>query len=108
MIAFVFALVFVTIVLAMATLGAVLVARFVFGGEEPSRRVIAAAMGGPLTVILPTLVFILVDAGAVDASGAIGFSIVLVMAFGAIGWPVSHFATRRLDLLTRFDPQVFE
>lgn len=108
MIAAVFGLVFVTIILVIATLGAVLVARFMFGGSDASRRVIAAAIGGPLIVILPILVFVVLDAGAVDASGAIGFRIVLVIASGVIGWPIAHFATRRLDRLTRFDPQVFE
>ena len=108
MVATAFALVFVAIVLVMATLGAVLIARFAVGGDDETRRVIVAAIGGPLTVILPTLVFVFVDAGAVDASGIMGFGIVLLIAFGAICWPVSHFATRRLDRLTRFDPQVFE
>jgi hypothetical protein len=108
MVVAVFALVFVAVVLVMATLGAVLIARFVLGGGDISRRVIAAAIGGPLTVILPTLAFVFVDVGAIDTSGIIGFSILLVIAFGAIGWPISHFATRRLDRLTRFDPEVFE
>lgn len=108
MVVAVFAFAFVAILLVIATLGAVLVARFVLGGSDASRRVLAAAMGGPMIVILPTLGFMFVDGGGLDPSALFGFTFVLLVTCGAIGWPVAHFATRRLDRLTAFDPKVFE
>jgi uncharacterized protein YggT (Ycf19 family) len=104
----IFVLVFAAFVLVMATLGAVLVTRFVLGTQASARRVLAAALGGPLSLILPGMMAVLFDTGGVDTSALIGFGVLGVFAFGAIGWPVAHFATRRLDRLTAFDPQVFE
>lgn len=92
----------------MVTLGAVLLARFILGGAEPSRRVLAATLGGPLAVLLPIYGVVAAGQGIVPTEQLTGFVIVLVIAFGTVGWPVAHFATRRLDRLTRFDPQVFE
>jgi type IV secretory pathway TrbD component len=108
MIVGVFAFVLVAIILVMATLGAVLVVRFAIGGADRSRRVVAAALGGPLTVILPTFVVVIFAEGAASSTEFIGFGVLLLVTFGVIGWPVAHFSTRRLDRLTRFDPQVFD
>jgi hypothetical protein len=104
----IFVLVFGAFVLVMATLGAVLLARLVLGGQDSARRVLAAALGGPLSLILPIVLIVLFDSGRADSSAMIGFAILTVFALGAIGWPVAHFATRRLDRVTAFDPTVFE
>lgn len=96
------------VILFMVTLGAVLLARFVMRGSDRSARTMAAAIGGPLTLVLPVYALVLAEGDSrsnVDAG--IGF-IVLTVLLCLVGWPVAHFATRRLDKLTRFDPQVFE
>lgn len=108
MVVAVFVLAFVAIILVMVTLGAVLVARFGMGAGNTSLRVLAAALGGPLVIVMPSLGLTFVDQAADVTPVVIGFGILLVIAFGAIGWPVAHFSTRRLDRLTRFNPQVFE
>jgi hypothetical protein len=99
---------FLLVVLVMATLGAVLLVRFLLGGRSHSTRVLAAASAGPMTIVLPFLGVAIADIALVDPGTLVGFAILFLMCVGAIGWPVAHFATRRLDRLTRFDPQVFE
>lgn len=108
MVVAVFVLAFAVIILVLVTLGAVLVARFVIGAGNTSRRVLAAAIGGPLAVVVPMAGIALFDQAADGSLAMIGFGILLVIAFGAIGWPVAHFATRRLDRLTQFDAKFFE
>jgi hypothetical protein len=108
MITGVLAIAFAAIVLVMTTLGAVLIARLLMGRSTLSQRVMAAAVGGPATVIVPSMGIIVIDGGPTDSSALVGFAVAFVIAFGVIGWPVAHFATRRLDRLTQFDPQVFE
>jgi len=101
-------LLLVVAILYMATLGAVLLARFVLGPGNRTGRVAAAALGGPVTVILPVFAIALSDQGA---RSALEFAMVfagLLVVFCAVGYPVAYFATRRLDRLTRFDPHIFE
>lgn len=101
-------LLLVVAILYMATLGAVLLARFVLGPGNGTGRVFAAALGGPVTVILPVVGIALADSGVRSPlEFAIG-SAAILMGFFAVSYPVAHFATRRLDRLTGFDPQVFE
>lgn len=100
---------YIAIIYVLATLGAVLLVRFVMGSGHTSRRVFAAALGGPLMVTVPGLALILFDDTVLSSASAfIGFSMALVIVSCAICWPIAHFATRRLDRLTQFDPQVFE
>ncbi|MBI1401902.1 MAG: hypothetical protein GC147_01635 [Porphyrobacter sp.] len=107
MVTAVFGIVLFAALLQMVALGAVLLVRFVLGGQSRTRRVFAAAVGAPLVILAPTFAMISVDQGQFDGEQAIGFA--LTLGVGAlIAWPVAHFATRRLDRLTRFDPQVFE
>lgn len=102
------ALVLFVLLHIMVTLGAVLVARFVLGGSGSSARIVAAAFGGPMTLALPLFAVVLSE-GFSRSDGELWMALsLLLFLFCAIGWPVAHFATRRLDRLTRFDPQVFE
>lgn len=102
------AFVLFVLLIIMSTLGAVLVARFVLGGSGSSARIVAAAFGGPITLVLPVFA-IVISEGFSRSDGELWVALFLLMLlFCAIGWPVAHFATRRLDLLTRFDPQIFE
>lgn len=104
----IFAIAFTTIIFIMATLGAVLLAWLALDRAAQSRRVFAAALGGPLTIILPGFAIIFTGQGFVPTEQFFGLALLGAFAFGAIGWPVAHFATQRLDRLTRFNPQVFE
>lgn len=109
MVTVVFAFALFAIILVMATLGAVLLVRFALGGQgHHSRRVFAAALGGPVSILVPTIVFVITEQGIFPAEQVVGFGFILLLAFAVIGWPVAHFATRRLDRLTRFDLQVFD
>lgn len=108
MVSALFGFAFILVVLVMATLGAVLLVRFLLGGRSHSTRVLAAASAGPMTIILPVLGVAIVDITLVDPETLVGFAVLFLICVGAIGWPVAHFATRRLDRLTRFDPQLFE
>lgn len=98
----------VILLLVMVTLGAVLVARFALGGWDSSARIVAAAFVGPLTLVLPVFAVVLSEGLSRPDGELWAVLFVLLFLFCAICWPVSHFATRRLDRLTRFDPQVFE
>ncbi|MEQ5786429.1 hypothetical protein J3454_00830 [Erythrobacter sp. NFXS35] len=100
------AFVLFVLLLIMVTLGAVLVARFVLGGSGSSARIVAAAFSGPMTLALPVFAAVLSEGFSWSELGVVLF--LLAFLFCAIGWPVAHFATRRLDRLTQFDPRVFE
>lgn len=108
MLTVVFAIALFAIMLVMATLGAVLLVRFLLGGQSGARRVFAAALGGPASLLLPTIAMVLAAQDVVVPEQAIGFGFIFLVGTGVIGWPVAHLATRRLDRLTRFDPQIFE
>ena len=96
-----------TVFSVMTTLGSVLLVRFVIPGAAKGKRVFAAAFLGPASVLLPILTFALIDETSVLVTVS-GFILVLLGAGVAIGWPVAHLATRRLDRLTRFDVETFE
>lgn len=102
------ALVLFVLLLIMVTLGAVLLARFVLGGSGSSARIVAAAFGGPMTLVLPVFAAVLSEGFSRSDGDLWVVLFLLLFLFCAIGWPVAHFATRRLDRLTRFDPKVFE
>ncbi|HSJ78758.1 MAG TPA: hypothetical protein VK913_08495 [Erythrobacter sp.] len=101
-------LVLFVILLIMVTLGAVLVARFVLGGLGSSARIVAAAVGGPMMLVLPVFAIVLSEGFSRSDSELWMALFLLMFLFCAIAWPIAHFATRRLDRLTQFDPQVFE
>jgi predicted permease len=104
----VLALVLFFLLLIMVTLGAVLLARFILGGSSGSARIVAAAFGGPMTMVLPVFAVVLSEGFSRFDGELWAVLFLLLFVFCAIGWPVAHFATRRLDRLTRFNPQVFE
>lgn len=108
MVVAIIAFAFFAIILVMATLGAVLIARFLMGGERQSLRIFAAALGGPLSLIMPLFLLGYAGQGVFQIGQLIGVGVLLLFIFGAVGWPIAHFATRRLDRLTQFDPSVFE
>lgn len=95
-------------ILYLATLGSVLLWRFVLGAEHRGRRVLAAILTAPTILILPIFAMAaLDDTSRTLSEWAIAF--IILLAVGAmLCWPVAHFATRRLDWLTAFDPAVFE
>lgn len=98
----------VVVILVMATLGAVLLVRFVLGSGNRGGRVIAAALGGPMIVILPIFLLGWSNDPGRSAVDLVAVFVILLVALVSLGWPVAHFATRRLDRLTGFDPKVFE
>lgn len=98
----------VVVILVMATLGAVLLVRFVLGSGNRRGRVIAAALGGPMIVILPVFLLGWSDNPGRSAVDLVAIFLILLVTLVSLGWPVAHFATRRLDRLTGFDPKVFE
>lgn len=91
----------------MAKLGSVLLTRFFMPGASRCQRVFTSAAMGPATVLLPILTFALIDETSIVVTVS-GFILVLLGAGVAIGWPVAHMASRRLDRLTRFDVETFE
>lgn len=104
----VLAIVLLAIILVMATLGAVLLARFMLPGQSGARRVFAAAVGGPAFLLVPAIGIVVAAQDVFSPEQVIGFGFILFVGVGVIGWPTAHLATRRLDRLTRYDPQVFE
>ncbi len=103
-----FGLFLFVLVLVMVTLGAVLLARFILGATRRSTRVVAATIGGPLTLILPVFTITLFDSGVPTGTEMVAVFAILMSISSVIAWPIAHFATRRLDPQTHFDPQVFE
>ncbi len=96
-----------TIIIAMATLGAVLLVRFFMTKADTATRTVTAALLGPLLVLLPFFIVLIITEGD-GIAGLIGISVIVLLLFVFIGYPVSHFATRRLDKLTEFTADIFE
>ncbi|KPF61742.1 hypothetical protein [Porphyrobacter sp. AAP60] len=102
-----FGLFLFVVVLVMVTLGAVLLAHFIFGATRRSTRVVAATLGGPLTLVLPMFAIMLFDGGVRSGTELVAVIAILMSISSGMAWPIAHFATRRLDQSTQFDPQVF-
>lgn len=101
-------LVALAIILVFTTLGAVLLVRFVLPDMARASRVLAAGLGGPVGAMGPFLFIVALEEGGWRSGAALGLLLVLAASCLLLGWPVAHFATRRLDRLTRFDSGVFE
>ncbi len=97
----------VVIIVAMSTLGAVLLVRFFMTRADTATRTFAAAFLGPMLVLLPVIAFMSASGDDVLV-GLVGLAFVVVTLFAIIGYPISHFATRRLDKLTEFRADIFE
>lgn len=95
------------VIIAMATLGAVLLIRFFMTKADTATRTITAALLGPLLVLLPFFIVLIITEGD-GIAGLIGMSVIVLLLFAFIGYPVSYFATRRLDRLTEFKADIFE
>ncbi len=97
-------IVFVT----MSTLGSVLLVRFFMTKADTAARTFAAAFFGPGILLFPVIGLALVGDGDDVFAGVIGLAILLLLFFAVIGYPTAHFATRKLDRLTKFNPETFE
>ena len=95
------------LMLVLATLGAVLLARFLLPNAAPGSRVLVAAVGGPCGLLGPVMLITTLEAGALQA-GALWAAVAIGATSLAIGWPVAHFATRRLDRLAQMDGSIFD
>lgn len=94
------------IIIAMATLGAVLLIRFVMPGAARGNRILAAALLGSAAPLLP---FTFVSGLGGDwIAATLGFGALIAGAGLLVGWPIAHFATRRLDRLTGIDARLFD
>lgn len=93
--------------IALSTLAMVLMARFTLGKRSADTRIIAAGISGPGWVIGPFLLFF----AAADRLGNVEALVMIALLFAGfivVGWPISYFATRRLDRLIQPDTAIFE
>lgn len=100
-------LVFV-VVIAMSTLGSVLLVYFFRPKAARGSRVLAAAAAGPASILLPVSLLTMADGMDEAFVAFLGVGFIGAILFGVIGWPVSHFATRRLDRMTDISLETFE
>lgn len=108
MISGLFAILLLLVFLVMTTLGSVLLAAFFIPKSTRKRRVFAAAFGGPAAFLVPIMAFAALDSLADMIPVLIGFGVLGGIMIAAVGWPVAHFATKRLDRLIQFDLETFE
>lgn len=97
----------VLVMFVLATLGCVLLTAFLFAKYAFATRVVVALLAGPGLLLAPVMLLIATD-GSSALEAFLGFSMIGVLACAFIGWPVAHFATRRLDHLIQFDIGTFE
>ncbi|MEL7749432.1 MULTISPECIES: hypothetical protein [Citromicrobium] len=100
-------IVFFVVMLVMATLGAILLVLFARPGASTRVRTLWAALLGPGLACAPLILVMAADGREFLVVGFAAASILLAGA-AIVGWPVSDFATRRLDKLTRFDVSTFQ
>lgn len=96
------------IIIAMSTLGSVLLLRILPVNPPAGARIFIAALIGAATATVPLAALSMVDGDGDGFEVAIGMAVIAGIAFLVVGWPTSHFATRRLDRLFHYDPGVFE
>ncbi|MEO0871671.1 MAG: hypothetical protein AAFY19_06875 [Pseudomonadota bacterium] len=91
----------------LSTLATVLLTRFFLASVSGDTRILVAGLGGPCWVMVPFLLYMIITNGFRDP---VTLATIAVMAIGfiMIGWPISFFATRKLDRLTAYDPAIFE
>ena len=108
MLAAAFAFVLILVLLVMCTLGAVLLAGLFLRARTQTTRVLVSALAGCLGPLLPIVTLAVFDSNEGAHAALIAFSTLGVVASVVIGWPIAHFATRRLDRLIQFDLETFE
>ena len=101
------AILIVLAIFLMSTLGSVLLVAFFMAKAALRTRITAAAIAGPSVTLVPIMLLTALD-GPSGLSAFLGFSIITLVACAAIGWPVAHFATKRLDRMIQFDVETFE
>ncbi len=99
---------FFVAVLAMSTLGAVLLTRFFLSKLNRAGRIFTAAIGGPAMILWPMFLLIVAERGDDILIGFLGVGALVAGGSLIIGWPIAHFATKRLDQLTHFNLETFE
>ena len=100
-------IVFFAVMLVMATLGAILLVLFARPAASTRVRTLWAALLGPGLACTPLILVMAADGREFVVVGLAAASILLA-GVAIVGWPVLHFATRRLDKLTRFDVSTFQ
>ncbi|MCK0128129.1 hypothetical protein [Erythrobacter sp. F6033] len=101
-------LILAAVVLVMATLGAVLLAKLWMKTASGGTRVLAASVFGPASVLIPILIFGLATDPEDFVYGLVGVGAILVLVSVLVGFPISYFSTRKLDKLTHFELSTFE
>ena len=100
-------LVLLAVATTMSTFGAVLIVRFVSSEATLGTRTLSAAVLGPISVVSPLVILFFSDENEL-VEGAIALAVVIGVAVLILGYPISHFATRKLDKLSGFDARTFE
>lgn len=95
------------IIIAATTLAAVLLARFWLPGQTSGARIGIAAAGGPSILGLAVAVIALLT-NDFGFELLIGLGAIVLVPMLFVGWPVSYWATRKLDKLTMVSASVFE
>lgn len=98
---------FVLVMFILATLGCVLLVTFLFAKRAFRVRVVLAMFAGPGLLLIPAMLLAMTDSGSA-LEAMLGFSFIGLLACAFIGWPVAHFATKKLDRLIQFDVGTFE
>jgi len=96
------------VIIFMSTLGSVLLVQFIVPKLSRGKRILVAALIGPALLLLPVTAVILVDNPSDALVGLFGVSIMGLVMSGIVGWPTAHFATKRLDRMTKFDLETFK
>ncbi len=88
-------------------LASVLLLKFWAGEQSQGRRTIGAILGGCLGPCLLFVAIILFE-GEFGSIETLAVLAIVTLPLALICWPVSHFATRKLDKLTENSASVFE
>ena len=88
-------------------LASVLLLKFWAGGLSQARRTVGGIAGGCLGPSVLFIAIVLVE-GGYGSLETLAILAITSLPFALICWPVSHFATRKLDKLTENSASVFE
>ncbi|WP_298333907.1 hypothetical protein [uncultured Erythrobacter sp.] len=97
---------FIVTLLGFMSLGSVLLAKFVAPNSSRGVRVVSASACAVLALLVPVVLMGLAEGGTITELG-LGAGLGGLFLSVLICWPVSHFATKRLDRMTKFDSEIF-
>ena len=102
-----FILILFVLITGLGALASVLLVRFFLARLNADLRILIAAIGGAGWIWAPLSIYMIVTEGLQDPTSLIFLGFIAI-GFIVVSWPVAFLATRKLDALLVYEPDVFK